>query len=504
MRALALVLALALPAAAGAAEVVLTPDMLRPHGSGAFRVTGLTLPDLSAAPLVDPRRDDAAAGLLRRVAATTSANGHRGILYDNRDRGHSALPERAFPGLARLTYGAGLDGADFGLALRFRYPAVVLGNSSTALTHGPRARSLTRLAMTEPGYPRLAFALAASNHLYVYPEHRDHDTIDRYPANWPIMVTSQGSSGSDRPFLDAFALTLAAFSEATMETMRAEGLVVPTLQMILRRNISGIDRAESYFTGAAHPTVVDAAALRPARMVAHAAALTPETLPPMVRLAVVEEDFSATAGLDNRSERLFTLPTAVARLWRGPEGRKSMRLSAAGTMARSERPLAFRWVLLRGDPAKVTLTPAPDGASAEITLDWHDAFEVASPGGPLTTSRVDIGVFEVSGPEPSAPATLSVSFPTHERRTWRQGPEGAPELASVDYDAAGRGAYFDPVLWWSAPWADEPLRDGEGEITGWKRTGGGTVRVVPEGPEAPRYTTRPDHAGRPILGIETR
>ena len=106
--------------------------MLVPAGPGPFRVTGLDLPDLSEAPVIAAARDDPAGRLLRHLLATTPANGHRGVLYDNRDRGHSTLPEGAFPGLARLRYSPELVGGDFGLALRFRFPAVVLGNSSTA------------------------------------------------------------------------------------------------------------------------------------------------------------------------------------------------------------------------------------------------------------------------------------------------------------------------------------------------------------------------------------
>ena len=487
-----------------ASEITLRTEMLQPVGQDAFHVRGLDLPDLSEWPAISAARDDPGGRLLRHVLATTPANGHRGVLYDNRDRGHSALPSGAFPGLARLRYSPELRGDDFGLALRFRFPAVVLGNSSTALTRGPNARSLTRLAMTEPGLARLVFALAANNHLYVYPEHRDHDAVDHYPSNWPYTVTTQGSSGSDRPFLDAFAMTLAAFSRETMQAMADEGLVVPTLQMILRRNLRGINGDAGYYTGAAHPTVFDAGQLRPERMIGHAASLTPDALPPMVRLAIVSEDFAAGAGLAGRSERLFTTPSAIARVWRGHEGRKRMTVSAAGTQPRGDVPLRFRWVLLRGDPAKVDIATDAFGATAEIAIDWHDAFEMASPGEALTTSRVDIGVFAVSDGEPSAPAILSVSFPTHQARTYRQSVGKAPVLESIDYDAFARGATFDPVLHWSAPWKDEALRDGDGAITGWRRTDAAGTRTVPAAPEGPAYALETSPGGLPVLAATNR
>ena len=132
--------------------------MLRPVGPDAFHVRGLDLPDLSEG-----------AGDLRG-ARRTPAGGFCVTCWRRRRRTGTgafsttivtgaipALPSGAFPGLARLRYSPELRGDDFGLALRFRFPAVVLGNSSTAITGGPNARSLTRLAMTEPGLapPRL-------------------------------------------------------------------------------------------------------------------------------------------------------------------------------------------------------------------------------------------------------------------------------------------------------------------------------------------------------------
>ena len=494
-------LGLAVPGQSG--DVLLTAGKLRPVGEAGYQVTGLALPDLGGEPIVGLDRNDPAARLLRHVARTSEANGHRGVLYDNRDRGHSELPRSAFPGLAHLAYALELRGSDFGLALDYRFPYVVLGNSSTALTSGYKPRSLMRIAMTEPGLARRAFALAANNHLYVYPEHRDHDGTDLYPANWAYMVTSQGSSGSDQPFLDAFAMTLAAFSEETMDAMREEGLVVPTMQMILRRNLSQVDGLSAYYSGLAHPTVFDASRLRVERMIGHAAALEPETIPPMVRLAIVSEDFRGEAGLAGRSERLFTTPSAIARIWRGFEGRKEITLSAAATSSRTDTPLSFRWVILRGDADRISISPDATGARARITLEWHDAFQIPSRGGPLTTSRIDIGVFAETGGEPSAPAFFSVSFPTHQDRSYGTDAEGAPALNSVDYDAAARGVDFDPVIHWTAPWMDRAVRDGSGNIVGWMRTDAAGTRRVGAGENGPGYEIIDTQTPRPIL-VEVR
>ena len=136
--------------------------------------------------------------------------------------------------------------------------------------------------MTSPRMPDQAARQYALNHIYVYPEHRDHDAVDYFPANWPYTLISQGSSGSDRIFLRAIAFTLAAFPKDTFDRMRELGLVAPTVQALLRRNLRQVTVPEDYFTGAAHPAVFYGRDLRPARMMAAAAAMTPEDIPPRV------------------------------------------------------------------------------------------------------------------------------------------------------------------------------------------------------------------------------
>lgn len=456
----------ALPAAAEVAPpVTLGPGTM---GWDRGRITLTSPPDpgpLTRLPVIDPKAEGPEAALLRRLWARGEAAGLAGVIYDNRDRGHSALPPTAFPQLTPLRYGDLLraQGLDYGLAGAVAIPGVVLGNSSTAVTAGPMARSLPRLAMTAPGGAAAACAGYLENRLYLYPEHRDHDETDLFPANWPCMVISQGSSGSDRPFLNALALTLAAFRPETRARLEVEGLVAPTLQMILRRARSG---EAAYLTGAAHPPVFDAESLKPGRMLALAQAMAPGEIPPLVRIRVESEDFAPEAGPAGRSERLFDTPVAVARVWRGPEFSRGITVSAAETADPNGRPLAFSWVLLRGDPGRVRIEPFDGGRRARIGIDWHDPFPVARIGGQMT-ARVDIGVFADNGAQTSAPAILSVSFPAHEVRRYAPGPDGAMRPVEIDYDAKGRGVDFDPALF------DPPrLRESYGP-------GGAVTRIVP-------------------------
>ena len=463
------------PGTLGAGEVVLYARDLVRVPSGTWQAPTFSVPqDDPDLPIVgDGTSFGEAAGILRDLDAAGLAHGFGGILYDNRDRGHSKLKETLFPRLSHLVYDLPLqsDAADYGLAGSVLLPAVVFGNSSTAFTGGPAPRSLTRFAMTRDGLPARMARLYEGNHLFIYPEHRDHDAADLFPANWPYTLTSQGSSGSDQPFLEAIAMTLAAFRPETFDRLREERLVAPTLKMILRGTLAGVDEREDYLSGAAHPVVFDAMRLRPARMVELAASLAPDEIPPMVRLTVVEEDFAAEAGLARLDERLFDTPSAIARIWRGFDYEREMIVSAETTADPNGRPLAFTWRLLQGDPGKVRIEPiGPENRLARITIAWHDAFTVGDAAAPRRTSRIDIGVFASNGATDSAPAFVSVSFPTHQERLYGRVAEGPLRLLSVDYDALGRDAYYDPELHWSAFWRDEAVYGEDGERIAWGRT----------------------------------
>jgi len=420
----------------------------------------LALADLSRAgadaPPYGRKLERGAALYLSRLTAQGRAAGLAGVLYDNRDRGHSPLSLEKFPQITPVRYGPDLlkHNLDYGLAETILFPAITIGNSSTAYTAGPRARSLPRHAMTKPDGPFRAYQTYAANHIYIYPEHRDHDAADRFPANWPYMLISQGSSGSDRPFLEAVALILASFTPQTRARLEAEHLVAPTVQMVFRRAQTAVRSDDAYLSGAAHPTAFDKSAINPTRMMALANSLTPGTIPPQVVLSVESEDFAPRAGLLARSERLFTTPAAIARIWRGPEWEKEMVISAGRTRDPDGRPLTFRWVLLRGDPGRVRITPLDKrGSRARITLDWQEERRIL-PGEARTSSRVDIGVFAHNGAYWSAPAFVSVSFPTHQKRRYEPAPGGGMRLAAVDYDARARKIPFDPLLHFSAPWQD--------------------------------------------------
>lgn len=444
---------------------------------------------LPAVPKKTPEHERAARIYLNRLIHQGQAAGLGGLLYDNRDNGHSTPDLAGFPGLTAVTYGGALRERrlNYGLGNRVLFDRPTIGNSSTAHKGGTTPRSLPRSAMTRPPGALQAYQNYLANHFYVYPEHRDHDAVDRFPANWPYAVISQGSSYKDRPFVEAALWTTAAMTPETRAHVEREGLVVPTLQMILRRSQAHIRSPEAYLSGAAHPTVFQQDALRLDRMVALAQSLTPETVPPAPVFDILSESFAPRAGLAQLSERLFDTPAAVARVWRGFEWEKDMVLRAGAFGAANPQNLEFEWVLLRGDPERVRIEPLDEqGTRAKISLNWHDRRPVA-PRAKRLTDRVDIGLFIRSGAMLSAPAFLSISFPTHQSRTYAPDAQGVMQLTDIDYGSAPAGRYYDPLLHWTAPWRDT------------YDTSGNWIRQYHDG----RPTQRFGADGRPLSAPDT-
>jgi hypothetical protein len=432
-------------------------------------------PEAPAAPVLPAQPKRAAWDILREHARHGRAAGNHGDLYDNRDRGHSTLEPGGFPQLAVVTYSAAARAADvdYGLNDRLLFGRPTLGNSSTAVTGGALWRSLPRLAMTQGDGtgPLRLWQNAAANQLYVYPAHRDWDERDLFPANTPYILVSHGASGSDKPFLEAVALILAAFRPDTKARLTEEKLIVPTVQMVFRRSLQSVTSREAYLT-AAHPAAFEGYEINLARMVSLANSIAADAIPAEVRLKVLEEDLGVE-GVDyfgaGLSEQLFDTPGAIARIWRSKAWRRSMTVSAESSYDPNGRPLAFEWRLLQGDPARVTIEPLDGGTRARITLDWHDPFPV-SEDNPVETARVDVGVFAANGAHDSAPAIVSWYMPPNQTRRYAPGPAGAMRIAAIDHaDPAKAGVYADPMLIPRADWRDVYAYGPDGTPLGWTR-----------------------------------
>lgn len=443
--------------------------------------------------------DDPALRQLAQWVARGRAAGNVGDLYDNRDRGHSRLAAPERPQLAFVVYDPVLAaaGIDYGLNWRLGFDAIAFGNSSTALTSGPFWRSHPRRAMTDPRLIAGLAMLNRTNQIYVYPEHRDHDPEngDLFPAAIPYLLVSQGSSGSDRPFLVALEAALAALKPDVKVWLAERGLIAPTLQMLLRRSMKGVVTDADYMSGAAHPSAFEGGAIQIDRLISRANALTRDAAPPAAGLRVIDEpDPQADLFGEGLSERLFDTHAAVARIARGPAFRRRYVLEAFAHGAEG-RPVRFHWRALRGAARIEPLDP--EGRRAVVEIDWQA--RVAVPDRPdLASSRADVGLFADNGAALSAPAFFSLAFPPGEARSYD--PAGRPQV--IDYGASAKG-YADPALFPLLPWADRYAHDAGGRLLGWTRrrmkgaagdAGGGETAFTRHGA---RVLTR-DAQGRPL------
>lgn len=425
--------------------------------------------------------------LLQRRVATGHAAGNVGDLYDNRDNNHSWMFRQKPTQISYTEYSAEAKsaGLSYGLNDKLMFNRPTIGNSSTAKTSGPFWRSQPRVALTTPGGAARQAQLYFSNHLYVYPEHRDHDPYeprpnetpdatgkgmgDLFPANTPYMLISQGSSGSDKPILYALTGILAAFDPKVKAFLTEENLIAPTLQQIFRAGM--MDAGEDgYLTAAAHPVVFDGERIDLARMISLAGALKQDEVAPAARIRVLEEPEEGPGFALEGPSQYFDTPAAISRIWRGADYSRRYVLSAEDTKDPNGRDLRFHWVLAHGDAEKVRIRPLnPAGARAEITIDWSSP----TPGpvrGDIEGSRIDIALIAENGANYSAPAFFSMLQPRHQKRSYERAGDGAMRLKSVDFITAVRNrAYADPGIWPQRSWTDHFSYNSENQMTGWRR-----------------------------------
>jgi hypothetical protein len=393
-------------------------------------------------------------GLLRQWWREGTAAGNVGDFYDNRDGGHSDLDTSPYPQLQRIVYTADdIKLRRHWAGQRIILPHVVFGNSSTSapfLFGG----SNPRMYYTAPAGLDFLYQEYTHNNVYIYPEHRDHDPGhngandgygDAYPTNTPYLIISQGSSGSDQPFMRAIPFTLAAFRPEVKRKLTDSGLLMPTLQMILRSSNRHLKGPEEYLTGKAHPSVFEGGWVNDLKMVQMAHGILPGEIPPMVRLKVVDED-RPVLGKDffeaSGSEKLAETPASISRIFRGKEQTRRLVVSAKDSYDLNKRPLRFHWVVLRGDPKRIRIkTLNSEGDAAEIVASYHERQSIA-PGSPMESNRIDIGVFAHNGAYYSAPAFITYFSLDHEGRTYDDKGRiaeigfgmGETTLAVIDWD----------------------------------------------------------------------
>jgi len=392
------------------------------------------------------------AKLLGRWYAEGTAAGNTGDFYDNRDGGHSKLNTSLFPQLDKIEYTTEQKNRKlhFGVQLRTMFNRITLGNSSTA---APAASggSNTRRCMSSARAMSILYLQYRRSHLYVYPEHRDYDVGhngrgggygDLFPANTPYVITSQGSSGSDRAFMEAVAYTLAAFRPEVKKLLARAGLLMPTVQMIFRTCNKGVRDDKAYLSGKAHPPVFSGGNIDVSAMVEMAHNMRTDTVPAMVRLKVVEED-TAAPGRDYfdefQSEKLFDTPAAIARVARSTRRERRMVISAKGSYDMNRRPLKHHWAVLQGDTDLISIKPLNgDGSVVELKVRHHVRRPIRD-GSQMESNRVDIGAFVHNGKYYSAPGFVSIFFLDNEVRTY--GADGRILEVSYGHGAARIGSH---------------------------------------------------------------
>lgn len=366
--------------------------------------------------------------------------------YDNRDGGHSMLNLKQFPQISVVQYTEDEKSRKLHWGAQRRIlKQITIGNSSTSANvrkggSNPRAHYYTRSI----GLKFLYLQYRNSN-LYIYPEHRDHDPGhngrpgygDLYPTNTPYTVISQGSSGSDKVFVNAFVKTLAAFRPPVKEKLYQTGLLMPTLQMIFRSCNKNILNKKEYLAGKAHPTVFSGRNVDPLAMVEKARRIKLKEIPPLIQLKVIEED-RAVQGMDyfeaDGSEKLADTPSVIARIFRRSAYKMRLVISAEKSMDINDRPLTYHWVVLRGDTKKISINPQDDGAAAELIVAYSPRQPISKDAA-IDSNRVDIGVFADNGTWYSAPGFVTIFFLDNEVRTY----DSKNRIKDIYYAASDTG-----------------------------------------------------------------
>ena len=310
-----------------------------------------------------------------------AAGGNAGDLYFNRDRMHSVLKIEDFPGITQIMLDA--ECRSHGIDLDFpnmAFPYPVFGNCSRALVTGPMWRSIPRALVTTDAR-RLGemqrFYL--SNQVWVFPAVYDCPPAgtngDVFASVTPYWIATQGKSWSDQYYLRAALEVSRSLTPAAKHSIVSKGLLAPTIQALLRKSLKGVENEEDYLTAKAHPTAFPADGLDMDRLKAAAAALTPETVPPLALIGGV-----AAAKFEGAQpeipELLYAGPCACALVLRAADEKRAFAIAAAGAGE-------FAFSVVHDDLGAATVEKTSQN-TARLVLDRTRM----SP-----TNRVDVAVF---------------------------------------------------------------------------------------------------------------
>src|SRR5262249_43977686 len=148
-----------------------------------------------------------------------------------------------------------------------------------------------------------------------------------------------------------------------------------------------------YLSGKAHPVVFAGAWVDDLKMVQTAHAIQLTDIPPMVQLAVKEEDRTEEGKAyfePKMKEQLADSPAVIAPVARGGRYVRRMVVSAESSFDVNKKPLTYHWSVLCGDADRITIKPLNAAKSVvEIRIPYHERRTVES-SVKLETNRVDI------------------------------------------------------------------------------------------------------------------
>jgi hypothetical protein len=348
-----------------------------------------------------------------RVTAGTSA-GFTGLTYACLDGAHARADTSGMPGIDAQVHD------DFPAA-GFPASAIVVMNMSRAWI--PAGGSLSIPRPSWGPWPTRLPDLYRESKLAFFPEHRDHGIVDVYPGQWPWVMFSQGSSGSELDEVRKLLLTLGVLPADVRARLHETRTLGPFAQYVMRRSRVASDSA--YLTPAGHLTVFPDAD-NTAAMLDLATAITAAEAPPVVAVEVTDRTEPASWNVRVRPNTPYardydhagTAPTDTA-------GEMRILIDLTTSEDADGDTLVYFPRVVRGDAATVTLERLDEtGTQWAITTPYPADQVVNLDGQDRTVGRVTIAFVAHDGTWLSAPSYVSVSN--------RDGDEPIPDSNNLD------------------------------------------------------------------------
>ncbi|MBI5134478.1 MAG: hypothetical protein HZA81_03810 [Candidatus Taylorbacteria bacterium] len=373
---------------------------------------------------------------LNALYASGKAAGNAGDLYDNRDGLHvnfcvgwtpapDCPPEhRLFP---QHDWRIGSGGRATSVS-----PQPTIGQASySGSTEGSVKHGIPYAMYRSQSGTEAFYRLYRGNNLYIYPSLSDDsfagdpydkglledpsevDQATANIANTPYVIGSKqicdcgagslrihDASGSDLAFVELGFAGLAAFRPDVKKALAAKGMLIPTLQAMIRYSHYSVDSDDGYLRSElshgssylAHR--LEGGSVRPAydasKLVDSINGLALSDVPPLVELSVASETF-------DDAEALFETPGAVARRL-DVGGNRSIALRATALSADGrETGYEYKYVVLSQGPAEARISER--GASATVEFRYEEG-----------EGRTDVAVFarRSGGKLWSVPAIISL------------------------------------------------------------------------------------------------